>query len=182
MLPPLAQAYLLLHYPKSRTAQTVRIALVPLGIILSLAWSTNYFEPRPLLTNLHFFLFSIAGCFFIFRSFEWAFCDPDDYAWTGPPISDYERLFQMFTSMRGIHFKWGTPLSKLPAPHPREVSSFIKSNIKLQAKLYPIAVLALPLARVPDYTWQPPPWPQPQNQCLLAAAYVAQALVFGLVG
>lgn len=181
-MPALAQAYLLLQHPKSKVAAAVRIALIPPSVWLSVAWSTNYFEPRPLWTNVHFFLFTIAGCFFIFRSFEWAFCDPDDYTWTGPPISATEHLFQTFTSMRGIHFKWGSPKSKLPAPHPRDVRGFVKANLKLQMKLYGLTLLALPMARIPGYTWQAPPWPQPDHPWLLFAAYVLQTWMFGLVG
>lgn len=150
---------------------------------LAFLWSTNYIDPRPLFTQLHFFIFSIAGCYVIFRSLEWGFVDASEYTWTGKePISSAEHTVQVLTSMRGVNFEWGTAKEKLPAPLPREIGPYIKANLKVQAKMIGYLVLALPIARTPGWKFAQPPWPHPESQWGWYLAYFLQAQVFGVVG
>lgn len=180
LLPTVLQAHLL-QYPSSVPALSLRAALAVPAVILSLLWSSLNSFDSPRLMNADFFCFSVAGVYNIMKALEFAFCDPTDFQWIGEqPVSSYEHTLLVLTSLRGVGFKWGPPKEKLPAPLPRDVSTYIKRNLQLQLEMMAYLSLTLLLARLPDGTWQEPPWPKPESQLGMYFMYWLQALLFGV--
>jgi hypothetical protein len=62
------------------------------------------------------------------KSIEWALAPCSDFVYTGPnpPSNALSWALELFGSMRGIHWKWGTVQGKLPAPLTSHIPTYLR--------------------------------------------------------